>query len=613
MFVGLCAEVPCARGSAPTEAWKQGRSPELLALLDAHVEQQLRESPQTASRRGDERFNDLLEDVSPAAYAKRRAELSARLRSLEGLNTAGYSEADLIDADLLRYDIEQELEGVKFAPEQTPINGRSGPQVWLPQMADSLPFRTPKHFADYIARLKAVPVLIDQTIGQMRAGLAAGRVMPRVTMLGAAEQSGALASEEVRKSPGLSPFFSPLKNLAPDDPLVAQAREAISGGVVPAFARLSAFLKDEYVPKCRESFGISEGIDGRAAYDYALRDHTTTNLTGDEVHAIGLSEVARLRAEMMATIARTDYPRKNELSGDELFSAFVASLRTDKRFYFETPEALLARYREIAKLIDAELPKLFGVLPRTPYGVREMPLLAAPTSPTAYYYPGSLVSGTSGTFIANTYRLDQRPKYEMIALTMHEAMPGHHLQIALAQELEGTHPFRTFLNFTAFVEGWALYSERLGLEVGGPMTQTSREPGTPFEGGQGLYADPYDDFGRLTYEMWRATRLVVDTGLHAEKWTRQQAIDFMLANTALSPFNIEREVDRYIAWPGQACAYKIGQLKISELRSKAERQLGPKFDLRAFHDAVLGSGALPLPALEAKIERWIAGVMKTGK
>jgi uncharacterized protein (DUF885 family) len=582
------------------------QSSELLrGLLDEHVEQILRDSPQTASRRGDERYNDQLEDVGPAAVAAQRAAYADRLARLRALPRDDFSETDRLDADLLEYALATELEGAKFFPEHTPVSARSGPHVWLPQMAQSLSFRTPKHYADYLARLRALPRLIDQTIEQLRAGLAAGRVMPRVTMLGAPEQAAALASPEIEKSPGLSPFFTPFAALPPGDPLVPEARRAIAEGVVPAFRRFADFLRDEYLPKCRESFGISQGVDGPAAYDYALRDHTTTTLTADEIHALGLSEVARIRAEMLETIARTDFPRKNELSGDALFAAFVQYLRTDKRFYHDSAEDLLAGYRDISKRIDAEMPKLFGLLPRTPYGVRELPRLAAPTSPTAYYYPGSVKSGTAGFFVANTYRLDQRPKYEMIALTLHEAVPGHHHQIALATELEGQHPFRTFLGFTAFVEGWALYAERLGLEVGVPITQTDRAPGQRVAGGQGMYADPYDDFGRLTYEMWRATRLVVDTGLHAKKWTRQQAIDFMLANTALSPFNIEREVDRYIAWPGQACAYKIGELKILELRARAEVALAGKFDLRAFHDAVLDSGALPLPVLEKKIDRWI--------
>ena len=586
--------------------WRAGRNTALLALLDEHVDWTLKNDPLDASRRGDLRFNDQLADISPQAISSRLAEAQDRLRRLNALESVGFTEDDRLDADLLRLELEQTLEAAKFHREQLPIDSRSGPQIWLPQMGDTLPLSTPKLRADYTARLQRVPVFIDQTIDQMRAGLAAGRVPPRVVMLGTVEQCRHLASADIRQTPSLSPFFAPLRSLPQTDEAARQARAAISDGIVPAYARLAEFLEREYIPSCRDTFGASDGVDGRALYDFALREHTTTDLTAEQVHQLGLAEVARIRAEMFQVIARTDFPQRDSLHADELFTAFIQYLRTNPRFYYTTPEALLTGYRDIAKRIDAQLPRLFGTLPRLPYGVREMPAFSAPASPTAYYYPGSLSAGVAGFFIANTYRLDQRPRYEMIALTLHEAVPGHHLQIALAQELVGQHPYRTFSGFTAFVEGWALYAERLGMEVGGE--DRPADPGS----GPGLYADPYDDFGRLTYEMWRACRLVVDTGIHAKGWTRTQAIDFMKANTALAPHNIEREVDRYIAWPGQACAYKLGELKIRQLRARAEKALGPRFDRRTFHDAVLDTGALPLPTLEAKIDRWIAAQISAG-
>ncbi len=366
-----------------------------------------------------------------------------------------------------------------------------------------------------------------------------------------------------------------------------------------------------------------DGIDGLPRYQFELRRHTTTTLTPDQIHQIGLREVARIRAEMLRVIARTDFAGKVTLKDSELLAAFITHLRTDPRFYFTDKRDQLTAYRDLCKRIDADLPTFFRMLPRNPYGVRELPAFAAPSSPNAYYYYGSIRSGVSGTFMVNTYRLDQRPRYEMVALALHEAVPGHHLQLALADELEGVHPFRTLLEHTVFVEGWALYAERLGLEMAGggqnrsptaqegltsaainPADMASAYPGEPL-GGQGLYADPYDDFGRLTYEMWRACRLVVDPGIHAMGWTRQQAIDFMLQNSALSPLNIEREVDRYIAWPGQACAYKIGELKIRELRTRAEARLGERFDIRTFHDVVLGAGAVPLEVLEARVNSYL--------
>lgn len=580
----------------PAQDWRRGRSPQLLALLDDYIDWILRNDPVGASRRGDERFNDQLPDLSPEAVALRHREAGDMLARLSDLDTARFSGADALDADLLRWELASRIEEAKFFPEQTPVDLQSGPQVRLPQMADSLPFRTPKHSEDFATRLERVPALIDQSITQMRAGLAAGRVPPRVAVNGTWDQCFLIASDDIAETPALSPFYKPFRALPSSDPAAARARKAITEGIVPAYRRLGKFLHDEYFPKCRESIAASDGVDGRARYDFALRDHTTTLLNADEIHAVGLKEVARIRAEMMQVIARSDFADKDKLSGDELFAAFVTYLRTDPRFYHTSAEDLLTGYRDICKRMDAGLPRLFGKLPRLPYGVRPTPDFAAPMAPTAYYYPGSMIGGVPGYFLANTYRLDQRPKYEMVALALHEAVPGHHLQIALAQELDGQHPFREFLGFNSFVEGWGLYSERLGLEVGDD----------PAPSGRGLYSDPYDDFGRLTYEMWRACRLVVDPGMHALGWSRDRAITFMEDNTALSRHNIEREVDRYIAWPGQATAYKIGQLKISELRARAEKELGPKFDIRSFHDAVLDSGAIPLPALEARIDRWIA-------
>lgn len=597
------AAAPSASAHAFEPDWRRGRSPELLALLDDYVDWILRNDPLGASRRGDERFNDQLPDLSPEAVARRNRESADMLARLTDLDASRFSAADAMDADLLRWELASRVEEAKFFPEQTPVDLQSGPQVRLPQMADSLPFRTPKQGEDFATRLERVPALIEQSIAQMRAGLAAGRVPPRVAVNGTWDQCFLIASDDIAETPALSPFYKPFRALPASDPAAARARKAITDGIVPAYRALGKFLRDEYYPKCRASIAASDGIDGRARYDFALRDHTTTLLNADEIHAIGLNEVARIRAEMMQVIARSDFPSKDKLSGDELFAAFVTYLRTDSRFYHTSAEDLLTGYRDICKRMDAELPRLFGRLPRLPYGVRPTPDFAAPMAPTAYYYSGSMVGGVPGYFLANTYRLDQRPKYEMIALALHEAVPGHHLQIALAQELDGQHPFREFLGFNSFVEGWGLYSERLGLEVGGGGGGGAGD--APLAN-RGLYSDPYDDFGRLTYEMWRACRLVVDPGMHALGWSRDRAIKFMEDNTALSRHNIEREIDRYIAWPGQATAYKIGQLKISELRARAEKELGPKFDIRSFHDAVLDSGAIPLPALEARIDRWIA-------
>jgi uncharacterized protein (DUF885 family) len=465
-----------------------------------------------------------------------------------------------------------------------------------------VPTRTPQQLADWVARLEAMPEHLAQVMAQMRLGMQAGRMPPSVVIGHAIAAAEAQSDPALIADPARTPYFAPLQGLEENDPLAIRARAAISQGIVPSFQSLHTFLRDEYLPRCRETIGFSQSVGGPRAYELALRNHTTLNLTASEIHAIGQREVASLRAQMIALIPETDFPKKAALAGDELLASFLGWCRTEPSFYYTDPEAKLHDYRAMCKRIDAELPRLFATLPRNPYGVREIPRFAAISSPTAYYYPGSLKAGVPGYFMVNTYRLDQRPMYSMLALAIHEAMPGHHLQVALASELEGQHPFRQLSNYTAYVEGWALYSERLGLEMG-------EKPASA--GGRGLYQAPMDEFGRLSFEMWRACRLVVDTGIHAMDWSRQRAIDFMLANTALAQVDIEREVDRYISMPGQACAYKLGQLKILELRGKAEKTLGEKFDVRSFHDAILLTGPVPLPVLEAQVERWMAGEKQT--
>jgi uncharacterized protein (DUF885 family) len=576
---------------AATSNATSGRSPALLAILDEHVEFLKRDDPLEASRRGDSRFNTRLPDSSPETIAARRTEMAARLARAKALDRRRFTEEDHTDADLLIYDLSLGLAEAEFYPEQIPISTMGGPQIGLPQMADRLRIVGEQDRADYAARLKQVPRVIENAITQMRAGLAAGRVPPRITMHAAASQASAQASADIRQDPTRSPFYKPFLGSPEEDPLAAAARRTIADEIAPAYEGLAEFLAGEYIPRCRESVGASEGVDGIRAYDLAVRSHTTLDLSSDEIHRIGLDEVARIRGEMDEVIARSDFPGAKEAPSEQRFAAFVEFLRTSPRFYYTNEDDLLDGYRVICKRIDPELSALFRRLPQNPYGVRALPAFSAPSSPTAYYYPGSIAGGVPGYFMANTYRLDQRPKYSMIALTLHEAVPGHHLQITLSQELEGQHEFRTWVGFTAFVEGWALYAERLGLEM----------TGNP----RGLFADPYDDFGRLNFEMWRACRLVVDTGIHANGWTRQQGIDFIMRNSALALYDVEREVDRYIGWPGQATGYKIGELKIRELRAGAEKALGPSFDIREFHDVILGAGTLPLPVLESRVTRYI--------
>ncbi|MHC4550656.1 MAG: DUF885 domain-containing protein [Planctomycetota bacterium] len=576
-LVGLLALLAVARATPDANE-------RLLALLRADLDAQMRRAPTWATGRGDRRFDDRLPDASDAARLAWLEHARRRLDALGEIDRSRLTPANRTNAWLLEYELVRRLEQARFHPEQTAVTQLGGPQRDLPQLPSRIVLTTPQHYVDYVKRLEAVPAYLDQTIENLRAGLAAGRTPPRVTLAQAAVQALSCATEQQQQDPTLHPMWPHYAGSGSDRD---RAARAIKGLVIPAFARFGRFLRDTYIPACRKSIAAADSVDGPAWYRSRLRYHTTLPLTAESIHATGLKEVARIRQEMMAVIRRTDFPAKDRFEGEALFRAFTEYLRTDPRFYFTRNQDLLAGYRDIAKRVDAWMPRLFGKLPRLAYGVKEMPPLIQAASPTAYYYSGSLKTGQPGYFIANTFRLDQRPKYEMVPLTLHEAVPGHHHQIALAQEMEHLPEWRTVLSYTAFGEGWALYAERLGLEMGD------------------LLADPYDDFGRLSYEMWRAMRLVVDTGLHAKGWARQQAIDYMLANSALTRENVAREVDRYIAWPGQACAYKIGELKVRELRARAEKALGARFDLRAFHDTVLEEGSIPLAVLERRIDAWI--------
>lgn len=577
----------------------EGRSPALWAFMSEYLEALHERNPEWIGPQfGDERLNDRLGDVSPAAQLAWDERVVQLRLALERIPREDFSEADRLDADLMVHQLDSQIAGAAFRDWQMPVNSLSGPQIWLPQLSSNLPMSTDKHRRDYLARLRQVPIVVGDTIDAMRQGMAEGRVPPRAAVAPAVAQAMAQGSRAYLGDPATNPFYRPFLNLDQESELASEARAVITERIVPVYQELALFLQNEYLPATRNTVGIAQGVDGPAAYDYALSLHTTLpDATAESIHQTGLDQVARLRAEMMAVIADTDWSGNNSAwpSDDAKFQAFTQFLRTDPRFYFTDPEDLLNAYKVVSKDIDAEIPRLFRRLPRLPYGVAPIPAFASAAAPTAYYYPGSIEAGIPGTFMANITNLDQRPRYDMVALTLHEGVPGHHHQIALAQELDNQHPVRATLGFTAFVEGWALYAELLGLEVGGPRGAA----------GNGLYADPYDNFGRLNFEMWRALRLVVDTGIHALGWDRQRAIDYMAANSALSARNIESEVDRYIGMPGQATGYMMGQLRIRALRTKAEDTLGDRFDLRAFHDALLESGSLPLPVLESKMNRWI--------
>jgi uncharacterized protein (DUF885 family) len=462
-----------------------------------------------------------------------------------------------------------------------PVNQMGGVQQDVPSTIAQMPAANVRDYDDIVARLRAVPVLVDQTIALLERGLAAKITPPRITLRDVPAQALNLIVDDPLSSPMLAAFtrFPATVSATEQQRLRAAAIAAYRDVVAPAFRKLNAFLAEKYVPGARTSIGLRDLPDGMAWYKVRARASTTTDLSPERIHAIGLAEVKRIRGQMDSVIAASGFRGS--------FAEFVQFLRTDTRFYFTTAEELLRASRDVAKRIDPELTRLFGTLPRLPYGVLPIPSYAERSQTTAYYQPGSPLGHRPGTYFVNTYNLPARPSWEMEALTLHEAVPGHHLQIALAQELEGVPEFRHYGGYTAFVEGWGLYSESLGGELG-------------------LYADPYSKFGQLTYEMWRAIRLVIDTGIHTMGWTREQAIDYFKANAAKTEHDITVEVDRYIVWPGQALAYKIGELKIKDMRAYATATLGDRFDVRAFHDQVLGAGAVPLDVLEARVRAWVA-------
>jgi uncharacterized protein (DUF885 family) len=576
--------------SAIGPAFATSSQQQLHELFAERFAWRLNEFPESARARGDYSSADRIADRSLAAIERRHEETKGFLERLGAIDRSSLDEQDLVNYELFALELSQSVEGHRFRTFVMPIGGRSGPQQDVPEMAERVRFDRAEDYVNYLQRLRQVPIEIDHAIELMKLGLAESRTPPRVTLAGLPGQFEAVLAT------GLDSLRDPFQRF-PESLSADQRKELLArfdSEVMPlvraSMETLRDFVLREYLPNCRDTIAAVDLPDGEAYYDHQLHVHTTTTMKAREIHELGLREVARIRAEMIRVIRSSDFMSSHEgaasLNDDELFKAFIAYLRADSRFYHATEEDLLVGYRDICKRVDAWLPKLFKTLPRLPYGVRAVPKFMAPTQTTAYYQQGDIRNSEAGYFFANTYALDQRPKYEMIPLALHEAVPGHHLQIALAQELEGLPEFRKEADFTVFIEGWALYSERLGIEMG-------------------LFKDPYDDFGRLLYEMWRANRLVVDPGMHALGWTREQAIQFMLANTALSRLNIENEIDRYINWPGQATGYKIGELRIRALREEAEAALGDAFDLREFHDVVLGAGAVPMNVLERRVNEWI--------
>ena len=553
---------------------------QLYALFDEDWAARLVESPQFATSVGDHSRNDELADMTLPAIERRVERRRDLLRRLEEIDVSGLSAADRINARMFERQLRSSVQGFGFGGYEMPLNADSGFHMGFARMYRPMPFRTPDHYDDYIARMRAIPAYFEQQQGHMRAGIERGFTLPRVTLEGYEDTISAHIVDDPRESAFWAPFEDMPGTVEEMDRerILTDAEAAITEAVVPAYQGFYDFFVGEYLPGARETVGASDLPDGQAYYAEQVRWFTTLDVTPQEVHEIGLSEVARIRAEMAEVI--------REIGFEGSYAEFLEFLRTDPRFYPKTAQELLERAAWIAKTMDGKLPSLFATLPRVPYTVEPVPDHMAPKYTAGRYVSAPYNSTQPGIYWVNTYNLPSRPLYALAALTLHEAVPGHHLQNALAAEIDAGPEFRRHDYLSAFGEGWGLYSEYLGLEAG-------------------IYEDPYSNFGRLTYEIWRACRLVVDTGVHAFGWTRQQMLDYLAENTALSLHEVTTETDRYISWPGQALAYKMGELKIRELRGRAEDALGSDFDVRHFHDAVLANGSVPLDILEELIDAWI--------
>jgi len=550
------------------------------ALFDEQWEFWMRENPTWASELGDRRYNREWSDLSSAGFERRARHDEDMLARAKAIDRTRLDPLDQVNLDLFRRKVGEDVEERRFPSQLLALDMRYGIQT-ANETAETLRLDTVQDYDDWISRLRAFAPYMDQTIALLDEGVHRGWVQPKIIMQRLPDQIAHQVVEDPTKSPFWDKFEHLPEAIEPADQarIRSDAKTAIGDVVVPAYRRFQSFFNGTYLPACRDSVGASSLPGGKEFYAFRVRQMTTTTLTPEEIHAIGEREVARIRAEMERV--------KKEAGFEGTLPEFFTFLRTDPRFFAKDADDLLRTYRDVAKRIDPEMVRLFGRLPRMPYGVKPIPMESAPDTTTAYYSGPAADGSRAGTYWVNLYKPEARPTWEMMALSLHEAVPGHHLQIALAQELGELPMFRRHGGYTAYVEGWGLYSESLGDELG-------------------LYDNPHSKFGQLTYEMWRAVRLVVDTGMHALGWSRQQAIDYFKTNAAKTELDIVNEIDRYIGWPGQALAYKIGELKIKELRARAVGTLHDRFDVKAFHDVVLGSGAVPLDVLERNVDQWIA-------
>ncbi len=579
VVAALCAALIPLQLAAQENLNDEGKK--LHALFDDEWEWAMKKFPPMATYFGDYRWNDQLGSFGLEALERNNKHDFVVLEKIKQIDRSRLSDQDKVNYDLYLEQRKQSIAGHEFPTMLMPMNQQAGIHSMLPMLPQICPFKNTKHYDDYISRLRQVPRVMDEMIELMREGLKLGATPPKITVRAVADQIKSQIVEEPTKCVLYFPFLRFPDTVSEEDRerLKAEAAEAIAESILPAYQKLHDYWVNEYYPNCRETFGCLHLPNGKKWYAYLAKNHTTTDLTPEEIHQIGLGEVKRIRAEMDKVIEESGF--------ESSFEDYAEYLRTDPKFYYTKAEDLVTGYRDICKRIDAELPRFFRTLPRLTFGVKEVPMFNAPSQTTAYYQAGSTEAGRSGTYYVNTYKIDTRPKWEMEALSIHEAVPGHHFQISLAQELTDLPQWRRNASYTAYIEGWALYCESLGGDLG-------------------FYKDPPSKFGQLTYEIWRAIRLVVDTGIHYYGWDRQRAIDYFKANSPKQEHDITVEIDRYMVMPAQALAYKIGELKIKELRRFAEAELGENFDIREFHDKLLLSGAVPLSVLEKMIKEYVA-------
>ena len=579
--IALVLSLLCSFSTAQqSQSSVESRRKALNDLLAEQWEYKLRTNPLFASFLGDKRWNDKLDDFSQQAIDNDLQETKKYLARFEAIDTSGFPEQEALNEVLMVRDLKMQIDGARFKPWEMPVSQQSGIQIDLPDLVNTLSFQSVKDYEDYISRLQQMPRLLDQTVVQMRKGMNDKLMPPRFLLEKVVDQSNSVASQEPEKSPFAQPFSNFPKSIS--DPDQKRLREAglaaIKSSVLPAYGRFTAFVRDEYVPQGRIEPGIWSLPDGTARYRHEIRRMTTTDLTPEEIHQIGLKQVDETEAEMLALAHKLGFKDLASLNDH---------IKNERRFYGTSGQQVLDLYAKYVHEMEPELPKLFGRLPKAKLAVIPMEVARSKAGVPADYTDGAADGSRPGHINVNEWDPEHRLMLNVEAIAYHEGIPGHHLQLSIAQELPDQPSFRKYEDYTAFVEGWALYSERLGKEVG-------------------RYQDPYSDCGRLENEMWRAIRLVIDTGVHDKHWSRDQMVAYFHRYTAMDEPNVQSEVDRYIAWPGQALAYKLGQLEILKLRQYAKDQMGEKFDIRSFHDELLNGGALPLDVLDTRIHEWVA-------